>query len=118
MFFVAAPVKPAAPADPVFDGATGEIGDPVAAVPKPELAPEPEAAIEPFPALKAPKVPVASGAVPVANPVDPAITVELEQCQCHTCCGMWIKFRKSHLTAAVLVHEHTVSKYVEVYTIG
>lgn len=37
MFFVAAPVKPEDPADPVFEGATGAIGDPVAAAPKPEL---------------------------------------------------------------------------------
>ena len=75
MFFVAAPVKPAAPADPVFDGATGAIGDPVAAAPEPEPAPEPEAALEPCPALDAPEVPVASGAVPVANPVDPETPV-------------------------------------------
>ena len=83
IFFVAAPVKPAAPADPVFDGATGAIGDPVAAAPEPEPEPEPapEAAPEPFPAIEAPEVPVAARAVPVANPVDPAIPVELAKCQ-------------------------------------
>jgi len=68
MFLVAPPVKPADPADPVFMGATGAIGDPVAAVPKGELA----LALEPG-------VPVAIGAVPVANPVDPATTVDLEK---------------------------------------
>jgi hypothetical protein len=73
MFFVAAPVKvePGAPA-PVFDGATGTMGDPVAAGPDPEPAP-PAAAPEP----EAAAVPVATGAVPVANPDEPAIAVEL-----------------------------------------
>jgi len=73
---VAAPVKPADPADLVFEGATGAIGDPVAAAPKPKLTPEPE----PKPALVLePEVAVAIGAVPVANPVDPAAMVELER---------------------------------------
>lgn len=66
MLFVAAPVKPGDPADPVFEGATSAIGDPVAVAPKPELALTLE-----------PQVPVAIGAVPVANPVDTATTVEL-----------------------------------------
>ena len=79
IFFVAAPVKPAAPADPVFDGATGAIGEPVAAAPDPEPAPEPEAAPEPEPELD-PEVPVGKAAVPVANPVEPGTTVELDEC--------------------------------------
>lgn len=95
MLVVAAPVKPADPADFAFEGATGAIGDPVAAAPKPALAPEPEPKL----ALAfEPEVAVAIGAVPFANPVDPAAMVEL--------------------SALVLVHEQTVSKYVEVYTIG
>jgi len=85
-------VKPADPADPVFDGATGTIGDPVATALEPDPTPEPVAT----PELIA--VPVAMGAVPVANPVEPATPVEL--------------------MAAVLVHEQTWSKYVDVYTIG
>ena len=66
-FFVAAPAKVDDVGDPapVFDGATGAMGDPVAG----ELAPEPVAAA----------VPVAMGAVPVANPVEPATPVELEE---------------------------------------
>lgn len=83
-FFVAAPVKPAEPADPVFDGVAGAMGDPVAAAPEPDPAP---ATPEP---VAAPDVPVAIGAVPVANPVDPATPVEL--------------------IAAVLVQEQTSSK--------
>jgi len=83
MFLVAAPVKvePAAPA-PVFEGATGTMGEPVAAGPESEPAP-PAAAPEP----EAAAVPVARGAVPVANPVDPATAMELKtrmswvQCQ-------------------------------------
>ena len=87
MFFVAAPVNPAAPADPVFDPETGAIGDPVAAAPDPEPAPEPVAA-DPEPAPEpepptAPEVPVATGAVPVANPVEPATPVELSRCERH-----------------------------------
>ena len=63
MFFVAAPVKPEDVGDPapVFVGTTGAIGDPVAA--EPDAAP----------------VPVATGAVPVANPVVPATAVELSE---------------------------------------
>lgn len=74
IFFVAAPVKPAAPAAPVFDGATGAIGDPVPAAPAPEPVPAPEPEPEPEPE---PAVPVTTGAVPVAKPVDPATPVEL-----------------------------------------
>ena len=83
IFFVAAPVKPAAPADPVFDGATGAMGDPVAAAPDPEPAPEPDAAPEGLPAPEPeldPEVPVGKGAVPVAKPVEPGTTVELDVC--------------------------------------
>lgn len=71
-FFVAAPAKVDDVGDPapVFDGATGAIGDPVAE----ELAPEPVAT----------PVPVATGAVPVANPVEPATPVELEQYISHS----------------------------------
>lgn len=64
-------MKPADPADPVFDGATGTIGDPVATALEPDPTPEPVAT----PELIA--VPVAMGAVPVANPVEPATPVEL-----------------------------------------
>ena len=62
-FFVAAPVNAEEDGDPapVFVGATGAIGDPVA--PAPEAAP----------------VPVAIGAVPVINPVVPATAVELDK---------------------------------------
>ena len=66
-FLVAAPVKPEPDGfveDPVVDGATGAIGEPVAAA---ELEPEPMLAA----------VPVATGAVPVAKPVEPATAVEL-----------------------------------------
>ena len=106
MFFVAAPVKPAAPADPVFDGATGAIGEPVAAAPEP--APEPKAAPEAFAAPDAPDVPVGAGAVPVAKPVEPAMAVELWMLI------LWLYRKKrkcieSYLMAAVFVHEHTVS---------
>lgn len=85
-FFVAAPVKvdPGAP-EPVFDGTTGVMGEPVAAAPGLDAAaPDPEGAT-PEPGAVA--VPVAMGAVPVAKPVEPAIAVELEirisgaQCQ-------------------------------------
>jgi len=78
IFFVAAPVKPADPADPVLEGATGVIGEPVAATPAPEPAPEPDPEREPELAL-APEVPIGIGAVTVANPVDPATTVELSR---------------------------------------
>ena len=63
MFFVAAPVKAEDAGDPapVFVGTTGAIGEPVAA--EPDAAP----------------VPVATGAVPVANPVVPATAVELSE---------------------------------------
>ena len=63
MFFVAAPVNAVDDGDPapVFVGTTGAIGEPVTA--------------EPFPA----PVPVAIGAVPVANPVVPATAVELSE---------------------------------------
>ena len=63
MFFVAAPVNAVDDGDPapVFVGTTGAIGDPVTAEP-----------------LAAP-VPVAIGAVPVANPVVPATAVELSE---------------------------------------
>ena len=63
MFFVAAPAKAEDDGDPapVFVGATGAIGDPVA--PAPVAAP----------------VPVAIGAVPVMNPVVPATAVELDE---------------------------------------
>ena len=63
MFFVAAPAKVEDVGDPapVFVGATGAIGDPVAAAPV--AAPVP--------------VPVAIGAVPVTNPVVPATAAEL-----------------------------------------
>ena len=61
---------------PVFDGATGAIGDPVpAAAPAPDPAPDPGP--DPTPAPEGLAVPVAAGAVPVANPVDPAIAEEL-----------------------------------------
>lgn len=101
MFFVAAPVKPAAPADPVFDGTTGAIGDPVAPAPEPE--PKPEAAPD------AADVPVAIGAVPVANPVDPATPVELEKCEQRSDTKVRTRTFDSYLMAAVLVHEQTVS---------
>ena len=86
MFFDAAPVKlpdpePEPEPDPVLEGVTGAIGDPVAPAPEPEPAPEPGAEEEP--------VPVATGAVPVAKPVEPAIAVEL--------------------MAVVFVHPHSVS---------
>ena len=63
MFFVAAPAKAEDDGDPapVFVGATGAIGDPVA--PAPDAAP----------------VPVGIGAVPVMNPVVPATAVELDE---------------------------------------
>lgn len=124
MFFVAAPVKPADPIDPVFEGATGTIGDPVAAAPEPVPAPKPE----PKPELEltlAPGVPVAIGAVPVANPVDPATTVELGEVSTNlrrrrlsVKKGKAMVMKDSYLIALVLVHEQMVSKYVEVYTIG
>ena len=53
--------------DPVADGATGTIGEPVAAGPEPEPDLPVGAA-----------VPVTTGAVPVAKPVEPARTEELE----------------------------------------
>ena len=71
-FFVAAPVNPAAPAEPVFDGETGVMGDPVADAPESE--PAPEEATEP---AEASGVPRAIGLVPVAKPVDPTTPVEL-----------------------------------------
>ena len=63
MFFVAAPVNAVDDGDPapVFVGTTGAIGEPVAA--EPDAAP----------------VPVATGAVPVMNPVVPATAVELSE---------------------------------------
>jgi len=79
-FRVAAPLKldvDGLVLEPVPDGETGAIGEPVAAEPE-----EPEA-----PA--AAPVPVAAGAVPVANPVEPA-TAEV-------------------VRTLVLVQEHSVS---------
>ena len=69
-FLDAAPVKFGP--DPVFDGATGVIGEPEA-TPDPDPDPEPE--LEPDPAT-----PVAMGpdeAVPVTNPVAPATPLVL-----------------------------------------
>lgn len=61
IFFVAAPVKAADALNPVFEGATGAIGDPAAAVSETKLVPEPE--LEPAFALElAPDIPVAAGA--------------------------------------------------------
>ena len=74
-FLVAAPLKLVVDGlvlEPVPDGLTGAIGDPVAA------EPEPPAAAPPGVPAAAP-VPVATGAVPVANPVEPAATCELEE---------------------------------------
>lgn len=88
IFFVAAPVKPAEPTDPVPDGPTGVMGDPVAPAPEPEPDPEAAPAPEPEPApdppTTAPDVPVAMGAVPVAKPVEPATPVELVESQLFT----------------------------------
>ena len=99
-FFVAAPAKVVDVGEPapVLDGATGTIGDPVA----PELEPEPEP--EPVGAA----VPVAIGAVPVANPVEPDMAVELGRrislnVIAKVC--MWV----SHLKTLVFVHEHSLS---------
>ena len=69
-FFVAAPVK--LDPDPVFDGATGVIGEPEAA-PDPEPDPDPELEPEPTaPVAKGPDVPV-----PVAYPVAPTTPLVL-----------------------------------------
>ena len=71
-FLVAAPLKldvDGLVLEPVPDGTTGAIGEPVAAEPEP-AAPAPVAATP---------VPVAAGAVPVANPVEPAVACELEK---------------------------------------
>ena len=70
-FLVAAPLKVDTDGlvlEPVLDGATGAIGEPVAAVPEPEPVPmaAPEAA-----------VPVATATVPVASPVEPATADDL-----------------------------------------
>ena len=64
-FFVAAPAKVEDDGDPapVFDGATGAMGDPVT----------------PAPDAPAPDVPVAIGVVPVTNPVVPGKAVELNR---------------------------------------
>ena len=70
-FFVAAPWKLLLDGDvpePVFEGATGAIGDPVATEPEPEPAPP-----------DGDDVPVATGAVPVRKPVEPATTDELRK---------------------------------------
>lgn len=70
---VAAPLNEAGDVEepesvPVFDGLAGLIGEPVADEPEPE----------PDPALAdGADVPVARAAVPVANPVEPAIAEEL-----------------------------------------
>ena len=64
-------VEPGGPA-PVLDGVTGTIGDPVAVAPAPE--PTPPAAA---PVPEGEIVPVPIGAVPLANPVEPATAVEL-----------------------------------------
>ena len=71
-FLDAAPVKFGP--DPVFDGATGVIGEPEA-TPDPEPDPDPEPEFEPDPAA-----PVTMGpdeAVPVTNPVAPATPLVL-----------------------------------------
>lgn len=75
-FLVAAPVKPAGELDPVFDGPTGTIGEPVEPAPP---TPEPEPGDPGDPGKPAPVVPVAMGAVPTAKPVDPGTTVELQR---------------------------------------
>lgn len=98
-FFVAAPVKLGP--DPVFDGETGVIGEPEAAPdpePEPELDPDPDPELEPEPAVPVAKGPDAP--VPVASPVAPATPLVT--------------------TAVVFVHEHSLSKYVDVdvYTTG
>ena len=75
-FLDAAPVKLGP--DPVFDGATGVIGEPEATPdpePDPDPDPDPEPELEPDPAT-----PVAMGpdeAVPVTNPVAPATPLVL-----------------------------------------
>ena len=73
-FLDAAPVKLGP--DPVFDGATGVIGEPEA-TPEPEPDPDPGPELEPDPAK-----PVAMGpdeAVPVTNPVEPATPLVLQR---------------------------------------
>lgn len=82
------------PALPVPMGADGLIGEPVAPGPDPAPPDEP--------------VPVGLGApVPVANPVDPATTDELDVIE------LALKStqvrRDAHLTAVVLVHEQSTS---------
>lgn len=94
-FLDAAPVKLGP--DPVFDGATGVIGEPEA-TPDPDPDPDPEPEFEPDPTK-----PVGMGpdeAVPVTNPVAPATPLVT--------------------IAVVFVHEHSLSKYVDVdvYTTG
>ena len=112
-FFVAAPVK--LDPDPVFDGATGVIGEPEAA-PDPEPDPEPE--LEPEPAVPVAKGPDAP--VPVAYPValTTPLVLQMSQSKRHT--GQWSAV--SYTIAVVFVHEHSLSKYVDVdvdvYTIG
>ena len=111
-FFVAAPVKLAL--DPVLDGETGVIGDPEA-VPEPEPEPDPELAPEAeAPVAKGPDAPV-----PVANPVAPATPLVLS-IRVSRRARINQRIGNSYTTAEVFVHEHSLSKYVdvEVYTTG
>lgn len=104
-FLEAAPVKPddeGLVPDPVFEGATtGAIGEPVAA-PAPELVPAAP--------VEAADVPVATGVVPVMNPVEPAATEELGNMSAQV---SWSEPSGegglSYLTDVVLVQEHSVS---------
>lgn len=118
-FFVAAPVKLSP--DPVFDGATGVIGEPEA-TPDPEPEPEAEPDPEPEPELEPePTAPVTKGPdapVPVAYPVAPTTALVLWMSQSKSYTGQRIGV--SYTIAVVFVHEHSLSKYVDVdvYTIG
>ncbi len=74
-FLVAAPLKldtDGLVLEPVPDGATGKIGEPVAAETDPDPGPEPA----PFVVAEA-TVPVLTAAVPVAKPVDPTAGEDL-----------------------------------------
>ena len=77
MFLVAVPLKPDTDGlvlELVPDGATGKIGEPVAAEPDPDPGPEPAPLVVPETA-----VPVLMGAVPVKKPVDPNTADDLNR---------------------------------------
>ena len=83
-FLVAAPLKleiDGLVVEPVPDGTTGAIGEPVAVEPEPVPVAAPEAA-----------VPVAAAAVPVASPVEPATADDLTGTLVNALiCKVWLR---------------------------